>query len=60
MSAYWTCPECGSNLDLGEKCDCQKEKAVSAATEHGNLKNIYNNIVNKNKGVVKCQKMRAT
>lgn len=60
MSAYWTCPECGSNLDLGEKCDCQKEKAVSAATEHSNLKNIYNDIINENKGVVKCRRMRAT
>lgn len=22
---YWTCPYCGSNLDIGEKCDCQKD-----------------------------------
>lgn len=21
---YWTCPHCGSNLDPGESCDCQK------------------------------------
>ena len=20
---YWTCPYCESNLDHGEKCDCQ-------------------------------------
>ena len=20
---YWTCPRCGSNLDPGEKCDCE-------------------------------------
>ena len=19
---YWTCPDCGANLDHGEKCDC--------------------------------------
>ena len=23
---YHTCPDCGANLDPGEKCDCQKEK----------------------------------
>ncbi len=22
---YYTCPECGQNLDPGEKCDCQRE-----------------------------------
>lgn len=22
---YWTCPYCGANLDLNEKCDCQKD-----------------------------------
>jgi hypothetical protein len=26
MSYYKTCPACGSNLDPGEKCDCQQEK----------------------------------
>lgn len=24
---YWECPLCHSNLDFGEKCDCQKEAA---------------------------------
>ncbi len=24
--SYWTCPYCGSNLDHGEKCDCDKER----------------------------------
>lgn len=23
---YWTCPECGANLDHGEKCDCQRRQ----------------------------------
>ena len=22
---YWTCPHCGTNLDHGEKCDCNKD-----------------------------------
>jgi len=22
---YWTCPECGANLDPGEKCDCEQD-----------------------------------
>lgn len=26
MAYYNVCPNCGSNLDPGEKCDCQKEK----------------------------------
>ena len=29
---YWTCPDCGANLDPGERCDCQnEEKAASEA-----------------------------
>lgn len=31
MAYYWTCPECGSNNDLGEQCDCQAEKGKEAA-----------------------------
>lgn len=23
---YNVCPDCGANLDPGEKCDCRKEK----------------------------------
>lgn len=23
MSFFYTCPDCGANLDPGEKCDCQ-------------------------------------
>lgn len=27
MTYYYVCPDCGSNLDPGEKCDCaRKEK----------------------------------
>lgn len=26
MAYYITCPNCGSNLDPGEKCDCECEK----------------------------------
>ena len=22
----WTCPDCGANLDPGEKCDCKENK----------------------------------
>lgn len=24
MALYYTCPNCGSNLDPGETCDCQR------------------------------------
>lgn len=27
MGFYTPCPYCGSNLDPGEKCDCQNKKA---------------------------------
>lgn len=23
---YWTCPNCGANLDSGESCSCLKKK----------------------------------
>lgn len=23
---YYTCPDCGANLDIGEKCDFREEK----------------------------------
>lgn len=26
MAQYWTCPNCGANLDPGERCDCEKEE----------------------------------
>ena len=26
MSLYYQCPECGANLDPGEKCDCEEEQ----------------------------------
>lgn len=26
MKYYWTCPECGANLDPGEKCDCKEQE----------------------------------
>lgn len=26
MAFYITCPNCGSNLDPGERCDCEREK----------------------------------
>ena len=28
-SDYITCPHCGASLDVGEKCDCNKEKPVA-------------------------------
>ena len=32
---YKTCPLCGANLDPGERCDCNKKTAVSAANADG-------------------------
>lgn len=36
---YWTCPYCGSNLDPGEKCDCQKIKTHDMVKNHENIDN---------------------
>lgn len=33
MSYYYTCPKCGSNLDLGERCDCEKENPSGGSGE---------------------------
>jgi predicted nucleic acid-binding Zn ribbon protein len=27
MAFYRVCPDCGANLDPGEKCDCGRERA---------------------------------
>jgi hypothetical protein len=29
MAYYHTCPECGSNLDPGEKCECSNPSQVT-------------------------------
>ena len=28
MAYYNVCPNCGSNLDPGERCDCEDEKII--------------------------------
>lgn len=34
MPMYHICPDCGSHLDPGEKCDCQKAQAKEINTEN--------------------------
>ena len=31
MAYYWTCPQCGSNNDPGEACDCRRQTQKEAA-----------------------------
>ena len=38
MSRY-KCPDCGANLDAGEKCDCKKEKGTPPKGESAKEKN---------------------
>jgi rubredoxin len=33
MSYYWTCPDCGANLDIGERCDCNLEYEEDTSRE---------------------------
>ena len=28
MSYFWCCPDCGANLDPGERCDCRENRKV--------------------------------
>lgn len=39
MPYYHICPDCGSSLDPGERCDCQDEETAPDATniESGNV-----------------------
>lgn len=41
---YWTCPDCGANLDPGEKCDCQNENNKPSET----FKEVNKNVRNQN------------
>nr|DAE24195.1 MAG TPA: RNA-binding protein [Caudovirales sp. ctNZz8] len=34
MAYYWTCPNCGSNNDPGERCDCHGEEKREVAPLH--------------------------
>lgn len=35
MAYYNVCPNCGGNLDPGEKCDCKNEKQEDNRNEAG-------------------------
>ncbi len=35
MAYYQVCPECGANLDPGERCDCRDEKREAAPVRMG-------------------------
>lgn len=44
MPYYYTCPNCGSNLDPGERCDCiSYGAALRLSTETVNRRNNQNN-----------------
>lgn len=38
---YWTCNDCGANLDFGEKCDCHEHPATKKAARY--FMDIQNN-----------------
>ena len=41
MPYYDTCPDCGANLDPGEKCDCKCDKKENTDTKGVN-ENVRN------------------
>lgn len=40
MSYYITCPDCGCNLDPGEKCDCKGQR-VFEDVRNGTASNVF-------------------
>ena len=43
MSVYRICPDCGSSLDPGERCDCQSiEKAAPVFQHRSGRVNLIN------------------
>lgn len=51
MPYYETCPECGSHLDPGEKCDCEREQNYEKARKKGaksHIKKGADNVMNAN------------
>ena len=40
MPYYHECPDCGVNLDPGERCDCGKEKALGGVATPTRAKEI--------------------
>ena len=56
MAYYRTCPHCGSNLDPGERCECQEKKEAAqgaANTQSGKVEqesdqlNCFASMINK-------------
>ena len=42
MAYYHTCPDCGANLEPGEKCDCQTNKIYITKEANTNVRNESN------------------
>lgn len=44
---YWTCPYCGANLDIDEKCDCghniDNYTSVQIKNNKGGIYNVSRN-----------------
>lgn len=56
MAYYNPCPECGANLDPGEKCDCNKKESAcqSMRTSGQRYKNYTLILTQKYKKVKRC------
>jgi hypothetical protein len=48
MSSYYhTCPDCGANLDPGEKCDCQNNQTNDILNITEEAKQLYKTLTQK-------------
>jgi len=41
MKDCWTCPDCGNNLDFGEKCECRENIEEEISNENNIEKVTY-------------------
>lgn len=54
---YRTCPECGSNLDPGEQCDCNEEKEFRK--EESKVLRLYD-LINDKETIIICYRYPRT
>lgn len=50
---YKTCPHCGANLDIGERCDCRNENGAQEGTQKPFKSARHRNLPLKDKNAIR-------